>query len=85
MRSAMRQMSAQAERPIKAKATFKQRVRKLTRRSGGRSLEQVVERLRSYVLGLQRLLDRGSYRTAWTMLHKLRSAMVHPARERLLG
>jgi len=29
----------------------KQRVRKLTRRSGGRSLEQVVERLRSYVLG----------------------------------
>jgi len=35
----------------KAMATFKQRVRKLTRRSGGRSLEQVVERLRSYVLG----------------------------------
>jgi RNA-directed DNA polymerase len=35
----------------KAKATFKARVRKLTRRSGGRSLEQVVERLRSYVLG----------------------------------
>jgi group II intron reverse transcriptase/maturase len=35
----------------KATATFKHRVRKLTRRSGGRSLEQVVERLRSYVLG----------------------------------
>lgn len=35
----------------KAMATFKHRVRKLTRRSGGRSLEQVVERLRSYVLG----------------------------------
>jgi len=35
----------------KAKATFKQRVRKRTRRSGGASLEQVVERLRSYVLG----------------------------------
>ena len=51
MRSAMRQMSAQAERFIKAKATFKQRLRKLTRRSGGRSLEQVVERLRSYMLG----------------------------------
>lgn len=31
--------------------TFKHRVRKLTWRSGGRSLEQVVERLRSYVLG----------------------------------
>jgi hypothetical protein len=35
----------------KAMATFKTRVRKLTRRSGGRSLEQVAERLRSYVLG----------------------------------
>lgn len=35
----------------KAMAAFKHRVRKLTRRSGGRSLEQVVERLRSYVLG----------------------------------
>jgi RNA-directed DNA polymerase len=35
----------------KAKATFKARVRQLTRRSDGRSLEQVVERLRSYVLG----------------------------------
>lgn len=35
----------------KAMATFKHRVRKLTRRSGGYSLEQVAERLRSYVLG----------------------------------
>jgi RNA-directed DNA polymerase len=35
----------------KAMATFKVRVGQLTRRSGGRSLEQVVERLRSYVLG----------------------------------
>lgn len=35
----------------KAMATFKHRVRKLTWRSGGRSLEPVVERLRSYVLG----------------------------------
>ena len=35
----------------KAMATFKQRVRELTRRSGGRSLAQVVERLRTYLLG----------------------------------
>jgi RNA-directed DNA polymerase len=35
----------------KAMATFKHRVRKLTRRSRGRSLEQVVVELRSYVLG----------------------------------
>ncbi len=31
--------------------TFKQQIRRLTRRSGGRSLQQVVERLRAYVLG----------------------------------
>ncbi len=36
-------------------------------------------------LGLQRLLGLGSYQTAWTMLRKLRSAMVRPARERLCG
>lgn len=36
-------------------------------------------------LGLQRLLGLGSYRTAWMMLHKLRSAMVRPGRDRLLG
>jgi len=35
----------------KALATFKQRVRQLTRRSGGRSLQAVVDRLRSYLLG----------------------------------
>lgn len=36
-------------------------------------------------LGLQRLLGLGSYRTAWMMLHKLRSAMVRPGRDRLTG
>ena len=36
-------------------------------------------------LGLQRMLGLGSYRTAWTMLHKLRRAMVRPGRERLRG
>ena len=35
----------------KAMATFTQRVRELTRRSGGRSLAQVVEQLRAYLLG----------------------------------
>jgi RNA-directed DNA polymerase len=34
-----------------AKAAFKQRVRWLTKRSGGRSIDQVVQELRSYVLG----------------------------------
>jgi transposase-like protein len=36
-------------------------------------------------LGLQRLLGLGSYQTAWTMLRKLRSAMVRPGRDRLQG
>ncbi len=35
----------------KAMATFKQRVRKLTRRSGGRSMAEVIARLRPYLLG----------------------------------
>lgn len=35
----------------KALLDFKARIRQLTRRSGGRSLEQVVERLRPYLLG----------------------------------
>jgi len=36
-------------------------------------------------LGLQRVLGLGSYQTAWTMLHRFRSAMVRPERERLGG
>lgn len=36
-------------------------------------------------LGLQRVLGLGSYQTAWTMLHRLRRAMVRPGRERLSG
>jgi transposase-like protein len=36
-------------------------------------------------LGLQRVLGLGSYETAWTMLHRLRRAMVRPSRELLTG
>ena len=36
-------------------------------------------------LGLQRVLGLGSYKTAWTLLHKLRRAMVRPGRDRLHG
>ncbi len=35
----------------KALETFKQRIRQLTRRSGGRSIAQVIEGLRPYILG----------------------------------
>ena len=36
-------------------------------------------------LGLQAVLGLGSYRTAWTWLHKIRRAMVRPGRDRLSG
>lgn len=36
-------------------------------------------------LGLQQILGLGSYKTAWTWLHKLRRAMVRPDRDRLSG
>lgn len=36
-------------------------------------------------MGLHRVLGLGSYKTAWTVLHKLRRAMVRPGRERLHG
>ena len=36
-------------------------------------------------LGLRRVLDLGSYRTAWLWMHKLRIAMVRPGRDRLAG
>jgi len=35
--------------------------------------------------GLQQVLGLGSYQTAWTWLHKIRSAMVNPNRTRLVG
>jgi transposase-like protein len=36
-------------------------------------------------LGLQRVLGLRKYKTAWTMLHKLRRAMVRPGRDLLTG
>ncbi len=36
-------------------------------------------------IGLQRVLGLKSYKTAWTLLHKLRRAMVRPGRDRLSG
>ena len=36
-------------------------------------------------LSLQRTLEIGSYQTAWAMLHRLRSVLVRPGRERLSG
>jgi transposase-like protein len=36
-------------------------------------------------LSLQRSLEIGSYPTAWAMLHRLRSVLVRPGRDRLTG
>jgi transposase-like protein len=36
-------------------------------------------------LSLKRTLDIGSYQTAWAMLHRLRSVLVRPGRDRLSG
>lgn len=36
-------------------------------------------------LSLKRTLEIGSYQTVWAMLHRLRSVLVRPGRERLSG
>lgn len=35
--------------------------------------------------GVQKILELGSYQTAWVWLHKLRRAMVRPGRDKLTG
>ena len=65
----------------KAMATFKQRVRQLTRRSGGRSLEQVTERLRSYVLGWKAYFRLADTPKVWKeldqwMRHRMRAIQL---------
>ena len=52
----------------KALATFKQRIRELTRRSGGRSVGEVIERLRSYVLGWKAYFQLAQTPRRWQQL-----------------
>ena len=52
---------------------------------GSAAASSLSPRLAPSALGLQRVLGFGSYETAWTWLHKLRRAMVRPARELLGG
>ncbi len=47
-----------ADKPM---AAFKQRGRKLKRRSGGRSLDAVLKQMRDYVLGWKSLFPAGRY------------------------
>jgi len=65
----------------KALATFKQRVRWLTRRNGGRSLADVVERLRSYLLGWKSYFGLSQTPSKWRELdewlrHRLRAIQL---------
>jgi transposase-like protein len=51
-----------------------------------RAIWQVVTQKHGIsALGLQRVLGLNRYTTVWTMLHKLRIAMVRPGRECLIG
>jgi len=51
-----------------------------------RAIWQVVSQKNGIsALGLQRILGLKSYRTTWLMMHKLRTAMVRPGRDRLIG
>lgn len=65
----------------KALATFKQRVRQLTGRSGGRSMRQVVDRLRSYLLGWKGYFRLAQTPRVWRELdewlrHRLRAIQL---------
>ena len=51
-----------------------------------RAMWQVVSQKNGVsALSLQRALGLGNYKTAWSLLHKLRRAMVRPGRDRLRG
>jgi len=54
----------------KALANFKARVRQLTGRSGGRSMEQVVEQLRPYLLGWKAYFGLAQTPQVWRRLDK---------------
>lgn len=67
-----------ADKPV---ATFKQRVRRLTRRSGGRSLEEVVRKLRVYVLGWKAYFRLAQTPRVWQeldqwMRHRMRAIQL---------
>lgn len=73
----------EVKRKVAAKplATFKQRVRQLTRRSGGRSMDEVVEQLRSYLVGWKSYYGLAQTPGVWRGLnewlrHRLRAIQL---------
>lgn len=73
----------EVKRKVAAKplATFKQRVRELTRRSGGRSMAEVIERLKPYLLGWKAYFGLAQTPRIWLTLdewlrHRLRAIQL---------
>ena len=67
-----------ADKPLQ---NFKARIRQLTRRSGGRSMEQVVEKLRPYLLGWKAYFGLAQTPNVWRGLdewlrHRLRAIQL---------
>ena len=67
-----------ADKPMQ---TFKQRIRQLTRRSGGRSMSEVVQRLRPYMLGWKAYFGLSQTPKVWRTLdewlrHRLRAIQL---------
>ncbi len=67
-----------AEKPL---ATLKQRIRQLTRRSGGRSMVEVIERLKPYLLGWKAYFGLAQTPGIWRRLdewlrHRLRAIQL---------
>jgi RNA-directed DNA polymerase len=73
----------QVKRAVATKpmATFKQRIRQLSRRSGGRSLHEVVQRLRPYMMGWKAYFGLAQTPKVWRELdewlrHRLRAIQL---------
>ena len=73
----------EVKRKVAAKpmATFKQRIRQLSRRSGGRSLHEVVQRLRPYLMGWKAYFGLAQTPKVWRELdewlrHRLRAIQL---------
>ncbi len=67
-----------ADKPM---ATFTQRIRQLTRRSGGRSMAEVIERLKPYLLGWKAYFGLAQTPKVWRSLdewlrHRLRAIQL---------
>ncbi|MFM0517109.1 group II intron reverse transcriptase/maturase [Caballeronia jiangsuensis] len=66
---------------LKALLTFRHRIRELTRRNGGRSMKDVLERLRVYVLGWKAYFRLAQTPKVWRLLdewllHRLRAIQL---------